>query len=425
MKLSISVMAHIDREKWFPYLKENLNNAPISVDDNQKRLGVWGNRKQATKLYNKDAKYHLVIQDDAILCEDFIKRTEDFIEKIDSEFPDELHAFQLYHGHRANFENKKEMLKAKEKGYIKRNMLAWGVAIIVPTSIIEEMLRWCNGHSAWQDDTKMKHFFSYKGMPVYYPVPCLVDHRHMNENPTLVPSKDSDRFSPYFIDTDHFGMENYPSEMAIPKIIHQIWIGDKNKMPTKLMDTWKMECWKYMLWTEKEIDEMNLENRHLYDYYYSKKCWHGASDVVRLEVLKKYGGIYIDADTERLANIEPLLVFDYVGIEKPHEYKSFFAVEANLEGRVANGVIGSVPNHPIILNYIKSMGEAVKIDPPWSTIGGTMLTEMIGNYSDERTQILKPHTFYPFDSKGNSARTRGITYARHFWGSTHRIYNKL
>lgn len=203
----------------------------------------------------------------------------------------------------------------------------------------------------------------------------------------------------------------------IPKIIHQIWIGDPSKAPTRLMDTWKMEGWEYRLWTEKEIDALDLENRLLYFYFYQKGCYYGASDIVRLEVLKEYGGIYIDADTERLESID----------DAPFLNADFFAVEANKIGRVANGIIGAVPEHPIIVAYMKAMAKAEKVEPVWSTIGGTLFTEMIDQHLTPETQILPPHTFYPFDSRGEKSRTfgEGKTYAQHFWGSTHKTYGKL
>lgn len=206
---------------------------------------------------------------------------------------------------------------------------------------------------------------------------------------------------------------------TIPKIIHQIWIGDPAKMPRRLMDTWRMQGWEYRLWTEKEIVEFGMgeESQRLYDYFYRKGCYYGASDVVRLEVLKREGGIYIDADTERLESLD----------DAPFLSADFFAVEANMKGRVANGIIGCVPEHPIIVAYLKAMGEAEKVEPVWSTIGGTLFTEMIDQHLTSHSQILPPHTFYPFDSKGEKSRTlgEGKTYAQHFWGSTHKSYGKL
>lgn len=201
----------------------------------------------------------------------------------------------------------------------------------------------------------------------------------------------------------------------IPKIIHQIWIGDPALMPTRLMNGWKMEGWEYRLWDEAAIDALGLQNRALYDYFYRKGCFYGASDVVRLEVLREFGGIYIDADTERLESLD----------DAPFLAADFFAVEANKIGRVANGIIGAEPNHPIIVAYIEAMGKAKKVEPVWSTIGGTLFTEMIDQHLTPATQILEPHTFYPFDSKGAKSRTSGKSYAQHYWGSTHKSYGKL
>ena len=39
------------------------------------------------------------------------------------------------------------------------------------------------------------------------------------------------------------------------KIIHQIWIGNQNKRPSKMMQTWidKNPSWEYMFWSEDNI----------------------------------------------------------------------------------------------------------------------------------------------------------------------------
>lgn len=216
---------------------------------------------------------------------------------------------------------------------------------------------------------------------------------------------------------------------TIPKIIHQIWIGDKSKAPINYMNTWKMKGWEYKLWTEKEIDALNLKNKKLYDYYISRQIWHGASDVARVEILERFGGIYIDADTERTAKID----------EAPFMKSSFFSVEANRargvkpgQKRIANGIIGSVVEHPIIKAYREAMAKADKLVPAWSTIGGTLFTDCIYTFMqdmqkdwEKNIMILEPHTFYPFDSSGQPSRTKGKSYARHVWGSTHDLYGKL
>lgn len=191
------------------------------------------------------------------------------------------------------------------------------------------------------------------------------------------------------------------------------------------MDTWRMRGWEYRLWTEAEIDALTLENRRHYDYYYRRAIWHGASDIARIEILQRFGGVYIDADTERTDSLEgaPFLAAD------------FFSVEANKargvpQGvtRVANGVVGTIPDHPIIRAYIAEIGRlpanSGALEPAWKTIGGTLFTRLIGEHRTPATMILEPHTFYPFDSSGNPSRTSGKSYARHLWGSTHGLYGR-
>lgn len=94
----------------------------------------------------------------------------------------------------------------------------------------------------------------------------------------------------------------------IPKKIHYCWFG-KNSIPEqnkKYMDTWKKYCPDY------EIIEWNEDN---YDFSYNRyakvaydnKMWAFVSDVVRLDVIYRYGGIYLDTDVELLKNMDELL----------------------------------------------------------------------------------------------------------------------
>lgn len=204
--LSISIQAHIAREKFFPYFKEKLGDVPFSVDDGT--LGVWGNRKKALELAG-ESKYHLVIQDDALLCEDFLAKANEFIYQMDDLFPDEIHAFQFYHGHQPQFIRESEMVVGRERGFVKRRNLFWGVAIATPTNRIDDMIAYGNTYPSRQDDTKIKGWLRTRKIPIIWPVPCLVDHRQTHETQSLVPGNNRNRFSPYFIDRATFGIDEY------------------------------------------------------------------------------------------------------------------------------------------------------------------------------------------------------------------------
>jgi mannosyltransferase OCH1-like enzyme len=44
----------------------------------------------------------------------------------------------------------------------------------------------------------------------------------------------------------------------IPKIIHQIWVGDQSKRPDKLIQTWidKNPSWQHKLWTDDNLPNL-------------------------------------------------------------------------------------------------------------------------------------------------------------------------
>ena len=89
----------------------------------------------------------------------------------------------------------------------------------------------------------------------------------------------------------------------IPKIVHQIWIGE-NKRPDIWMDTVKKFCndygYEYKLWDDNTVNTLNLINKQYYDMepqiHLNKKNYQLKADILRYELLYSFGGIYIDAD---------------------------------------------------------------------------------------------------------------------------------
>ena len=84
--------------------------------------------------------------------------------------------------------------------------------------------------------------------------------------------------------------------MTIPRIIHQMWIGDKPR-PSKLMQTWQDKNPKcvYVYWNDDNLKDFPLENIWQRD---NTPELAGKCDIMRYEILHKYGGVFIDADTE-------------------------------------------------------------------------------------------------------------------------------
>ena len=172
MKLSISIMMHPTRKKNIPYLKGKLGDIPIAMDNKNE---IWDTCSRAWKLYDKNADYHCVIQDDGIIGNDFYNRA---IKEIEAH-PN--HAFSFYYGNRK--EHREVARQGITKGGVKTDWISWGVAICLPTKHIESMIDFCNklpdGYKK-HDDTMIAKYLQSIKMPVWYPLPSLVDHRTEN-----------------------------------------------------------------------------------------------------------------------------------------------------------------------------------------------------------------------------------------------------
>lgn len=187
----------------------------------------------------------------------------------------------------------------------------------------------------------------------------------------------------------------------ISKIIHQIWLGP-NKRPDIWMDSWKINYtkkypdWKYMLWTEKEITPLNLTNSKQYEY---EKHYPGKSDIARYEILNKYGGVFIDADSlwiDGKTNLDDIL-------KMSKDIGMFAAEEPVNKSSIANGVIGFSKNNIILneiinfinKNYFELKKKYKKDREVWKVTGPKIFTEILNKQQKENKLILKSYYFYP------------------------------
>ena len=84
--------------------------------------------------------------------------------------------------------------------------------------------------------------------------------------------------------------------MTIPKKIHYIWFGgEKNEIAKRAIETWKKRAPKYQIVEWNEYNLPNYKNK-FYQAALKNKDYAFASDYARLEILKKYGGVYMDTD---------------------------------------------------------------------------------------------------------------------------------
>jgi mannosyltransferase OCH1-like enzyme len=132
-------------------------------------------------------------------------------------------------------------------------------------------------------------------------------------------------------------------KILIPKIIHQIWLGPKQipEIYLEFSKSWKdlHPDWRYKLWTDKDVERWDFHNKDLYNKALS---YQERADILRYEILQRYGGLYVDFDMKALKNFDDL-----------HQYYVFYVGIEN--DAVTNGIIGSAPNNPIFSETMRGI----------------------------------------------------------------------
>ncbi|MDD3108561.1 MAG: glycosyltransferase, partial [Alistipes sp.] len=95
----------------------------------------------------------------------------------------------------------------------------------------------------------------------------------------------------------------------IPKIIHYCWFG-RGKMPQQAeqcLASWQkfLPDYQIMRWDEESYDFSRLAFTR---EAYAQRKFAFVTDVVRLEALYRYGGVYMDTDVEILRPLDDALL---------------------------------------------------------------------------------------------------------------------
>lgn len=156
----------------------------------------------------------------------------------------------------------------------------------------------------------------------------------------------------------------------IPKLLHFIWLGN-NPKPTSWINTWKKICDDYeiKIWTDDDVEKLNIMNENIYKEVCDKKGfrYNQKSDILRLEILYKYGGVYIDCDIICVKKIDKLLDDEFF----------IFQEKKNL---LSNSVVGAIKNNQIIKGLIDELPKKFDINESiWKSTGPRFLTNYLIN----------------------------------------------
>lgn len=169
-RVSVAVMAHPARAEWAETLAAKLD-CPIVWD----QIGsAWDTGRRALLTADPAASHHVVIQDDAIVCEDLAAALEQAV----------VHAGQrpigLYLGSRPHHRRVALSTKAADKRG--RSWIAItgatiaGVASAHPIAMIERLADYDHrGSQSW--DSRYSAFYRELGITPWFTWPSLADHR--------------------------------------------------------------------------------------------------------------------------------------------------------------------------------------------------------------------------------------------------------
>lgn len=204
----------------------------------------------------------------------------------------------------------------------------------------------------------------------------------------------------------------------IPKVIFTIWLSESPARPElieKCIKTHDLEGYEHRL---IELDQAKAI-AEVHGKRYLKECletkqWAKAADYLRIWLLAFSGGVYLDADVEILdgKNFDAFLADEI-----------FCGEEEN--GFVSNAIIGSIPSHPILLDYLGKVdrnfiGSGDLVFQP----GMFLWTEIVKE--DPRVNIYAPDYFLPYNHHlDRLALTERSITVHHFSRSWQTLQSKV
>jgi len=195
--ISVAVMAHPARRTWAEDLAEQLD-AQVVWDRWDDRIDTG---ERAIAAYHPAASHHLVVQDDAIICQDLVKGLEQAVEVSG----DRLVGLYWMRTH-PRTPMAKVQRQSRAKAWIAMDTIGGGVGILFPVSRIEELLTAYRAEAHEAYDIRVLRAARACGVEVWHTSPSLVDHR---DERSLITGRSArpGRVASWFIGADASALE--------------------------------------------------------------------------------------------------------------------------------------------------------------------------------------------------------------------------
>lgn len=206
--------------------------------------------------------------------------------------------------------------------------------------------------------------------------------------------------------------------MKIPKKLAHIWIGPLEP-PKDWMQTWIDQHldWDYELYGNDYLKSTSFETQAQIDEYWKRGSYAGVADLMRYEILYKYGGLMPEADSLCLHNMNELFCDD----------KELYTVYENefVRGELVSPILASSKNNPflrLLIDELKTI-EPTRLIEPWKQTGNLFVAQMIRKHEPDIT-VWPSHYLIPQHYEGIVYDGVDKVYAQQFFASTKGKYQK-
>lgn len=156
--------------------------------------------------------------------------------------------------------------------------------------------------------------------------------------------------------------------------------------------------WEVRVW----MDPVETKDFRLAHYHSNANSGAQLADLIRLDVVYLYGGIYLDSDIELVKTLDALASLD-----------SFFCSENGYS--LTNAAYGATKENPLILAIIE---ELLKNEPDWQekphiTTGPLLFSRVLRWKKD--AHILPRDSFYPYNWNESESLPTPATLGIHKW----------
>lgn len=186
----------------------------------------------------------------------------------------------------------------------------------------------------------------------------------------------------------------------IPHVIHRIWLG-ADRLPERFEEygeSWRRNHpgWEMRLWTDEDVSDLSDPKALARARSAAER-----SDLLRYELLHRFGGVYVDTDVECLRSIEPLI----------DGAPAFAGREPR--GLIGNAVLGAIPGHLAFEAAAKEARTRIGYGTILKATGPPFLDGVLARFPE--LVVFPPEVFYSPVRDDVGWEPPPGAYALHHW----------